>query len=127
MLGLVRWHEAPVKSALRKRVGVRAFAARNSRTSTVRAADFVRFSQVLTAEQRGTPFGLAETEYTPARSLLEAGGILALIRFNPDGFFDEISVQRIVIRQGNEGAIEIVPSANRLSYEMHPVHDLTSP
>jgi prepilin-type N-terminal cleavage/methylation domain-containing protein len=52
---------------------------------------------------------------------------VSIIRFNPDGFFDEISVQRIVIRQGNEGAIEIVPSANRLSYEMHPVHDLTSP
>jgi len=52
---------------------------------------------------------------------------VSIIRFNPDGFFDEISVQRIVIRQGNEGAIEIVPSANRLSYEMHPVYDLTSP
>lgn len=52
---------------------------------------------------------------------------LSVIRFNPDGFFDEISVQRIVIRQGNEGAIEIVPAANRLSYEMHPVHDLASP
>jgi type II secretion system protein H len=52
---------------------------------------------------------------------------LSIIRFNPDGFFDEISVQRILIRQGNEGAIEIVPAANRLSYEMHPVHDLASP
>jgi type II secretion system protein H len=51
---------------------------------------------------------------------------LSFIRFNPDGFFDEVSVQRIVIRQGNEGAVEIVPSANRLSYEMHPVHDLAS-
>jgi type II secretion system protein H len=51
---------------------------------------------------------------------------LSVIRFNPDGFFDEVSVRRIVVRQGNEGAIEIVPSANRLSYEMHPVHDLTS-
>jgi hypothetical protein len=52
---------------------------------------------------------------------------VSIIRFNPDGFFDEISVQRVVIRQGNEGAIEIVPATNRLSYEMHPVHDLTSP
>ena len=26
----------------------------------------------------GTPFGLAETEYTPARKIIEAGGILAL-------------------------------------------------
>jgi len=51
---------------------------------------------------------------------------LSVVRFNPDGFYDEISVQRIVIRQGNEGAIEIVPAANRLSYEIHPVHDLAS-
>jgi len=51
---------------------------------------------------------------------------LSVIRFNPDGFYDEISVQRILIRQGNEGAIEIVPAANRLSYEIRPVHDLAS-
>jgi type II secretion system protein H len=51
---------------------------------------------------------------------------LSIIRFNPDGFYDEISVQRILIRQGNEGAVEIVPATNRLSYEMHPVHDLPS-
>ena len=51
----------------------------------------------------------------------------SVIRFNPDGFFDEISVQRVVIRQGHEGAVEIVPALNRLGYEMHPVHDLASP
>ena len=42
------------------------------------------------------------------------------IRFNPDGFFDEGSVSKIVIRQGDDGALEIVPTANRLGYEIHP-------
>ena len=45
---------------------------------------------------------------------------LPAIRFNPDGFPDEVSVQRIVIRQGDEAALEIVPTANRLSYEIRP-------
>lgn len=45
---------------------------------------------------------------------------LPVIRFNPDGFFDESSVSRIVLRQGNEGALEIVPTANRLRYEIRP-------
>ncbi|MBI4621658.1 MAG: prepilin-type N-terminal cleavage/methylation domain-containing protein [Verrucomicrobia bacterium] len=46
---------------------------------------------------------------------------LAVIRFNPDGFFDDVSVSRIVIRQGDEGALELVPAANRLRYEIRPV------
>lgn len=45
---------------------------------------------------------------------------LPAIRFNPDGFFDEAGVTRIVIRQGPEGALELVPTANRLSYEIRP-------
>ena len=45
---------------------------------------------------------------------------LPAIRFNPDGFFDESSVRRIVIRQGAEAALEIVPTANRLGYEIRP-------
>jgi type II secretion system protein H len=45
---------------------------------------------------------------------------LPSIRFNPDGFFDEVSVARIVIRQGAEAALEIVPTANRLGYEIRP-------
>jgi hypothetical protein len=44
------------------------------------------------------------------------------IRFNPDGFFDEASVSRIVIRQGTEGALELVPTANRLGYEIRPAN-----
>jgi hypothetical protein len=46
---------------------------------------------------------------------------LPAIRFNPDGFFDEGSVLKIVIRQGDEAALEIVPTANRLGFEILPV------
>jgi prepilin-type N-terminal cleavage/methylation domain-containing protein len=45
---------------------------------------------------------------------------LPAIRFNPDGFFDEVSVTKIVIRQGDEAALELVPTANRLGYEIRP-------
>lgn len=45
---------------------------------------------------------------------------LPAIRFTPDGYFDEVSVSRIVLRQGDEGALEIVPKANRLGYEIRP-------
>ena len=45
---------------------------------------------------------------------------LPAIRFNPDGFFEEGSVSKIVIRQGDEAALEIVPTANRLGYEIRP-------
>lgn len=45
---------------------------------------------------------------------------LPAIRFNPDGFFDEASVTRVVIRQDADGALELVPTANRLGYEIRP-------
>lgn len=45
----------------------------------------------------------------------------AVIRFNPDGFFDEVSVPSIVIRQGDEAALELVQKENRLGYELRPV------
>ena len=45
---------------------------------------------------------------------------LPAIRFNADGFFDESSVGKIIIRQGDEGALEIAPTLNRLSYEIRP-------
>jgi imidazolonepropionase len=35
-------------------------------------------SETVAVSLPGTPFGLAETEYTPARKIIEAGGILAL-------------------------------------------------
>ena len=45
---------------------------------------------------------------------------LPAIRFMPDGCFDDASVDKIVIRQGAEGALELVPTANRLGYEILP-------
>jgi type II secretion system protein H len=45
---------------------------------------------------------------------------LPAIRFTPDGFFDEMSVRKIILRQGEEGALELVPKANRLGYEIRP-------
>ena len=58
------------------------------------------------SEQEDELFGLPENR--PA------------IRFNPDGFFEEGNVLKIVIRQGEAGALEIVPTANRLGYEIRP-------
>lgn len=48
---------------------------------------------------------------------------MAAIRFTPDGFFDESSVNRIILRQGAEGALELVPKPNRLGYEIRPFHE----
>ncbi|MDO8542648.1 MAG: GspH/FimT family pseudopilin [Opitutaceae bacterium] len=45
---------------------------------------------------------------------------LPVIRFNPDGFFDEISVHKITIQQGTDGALELVQKPNRLGYEILP-------
>jgi type II secretion system protein H len=45
---------------------------------------------------------------------------LAAIRFTPDGFFDEVSVNKIILRQGDEAALELVPTVNRLGYEIKP-------
>jgi type II secretion system protein H len=45
---------------------------------------------------------------------------LAVIRFMPDGFFDDSSISKITIRQGVEGALELVPTVNRLGYEIRP-------
>jgi hypothetical protein len=46
---------------------------------------------------------------------------LPVIRFTPDGFIDEVSVQKIIIRLGDEAALEIGPTTNRLRYEIRPV------
>lgn len=46
---------------------------------------------------------------------------LSVIRFTPDGFYDENSVSKIIIRQGTEGALALVPTTNRLAYEILPV------
>lgn len=45
---------------------------------------------------------------------------LPTILFSPDGFFDFGSVTRLIIRQGPEAALELVPNAERLGYEIRP-------
>ena len=45
---------------------------------------------------------------------------LSFIRFTPDGFFDDSSVNKITIRLGNEAGLELVPTLNRLGYEIRP-------
>lgn len=49
---------------------------------------------------------------------------MAFIRFTPDGFFDDSSTGKITIRQGAEAALELVPTANRLAYEIRPASDV---
>jgi type II secretion system protein H len=46
---------------------------------------------------------------------------LATVRFLPSGFYDEGSAARIILRQGEDGALELVPTANHLSYEILPL------
>ena len=45
---------------------------------------------------------------------------LSFIRFTPDGFFDDSSVNKITIRLSNEAGLELVPTLNRLGYEIRP-------
>jgi type II secretion system protein H len=47
---------------------------------------------------------------------------MSFIRFTPDGFFDDSSVSKITVRQGITG-IELVPTANRLAFELRPASD----
>ena len=44
-----------------------------------------------------------------------------VIRFTPDGFIDEVSMPKFVLRQGDEAALEIGLTPNRLRYEIRPV------
>jgi Tfp pilus assembly protein FimT len=67
-----------------------------------------------------TPDGIVESLSENQDERLGLPDDTVAIRFMPDGFFDESSVRRIIIRQGNEGALELVPAANRLSYEVRP-------
>jgi type II secretion system protein H len=45
---------------------------------------------------------------------------VAVIRFKPDGYYDEISQPQIIIRQGQEAAVALEQSGNRLRYEIRP-------
>jgi prepilin-type N-terminal cleavage/methylation domain-containing protein len=49
---------------------------------------------------------------------------LAFIRYTPDGFFDQSSVTKITIRQGTEAGLELVPTPNRLGYEIRPASNV---
>jgi type II secretion system protein H len=49
---------------------------------------------------------------------------LPVIRFNPDGFFDEISVPVLLIQLGAEAALELAQKPNRLGYEIRPASGL---
>lgn len=60
-----------------------------------------------TSEQEDEAFGLPEG--------------MPAIRFNPDGFFEDDRAVKIIIRQGEEGALEVAPTANRLGYEIRPL------
>jgi type II secretion system protein H len=67
----------------------------------------------------------ASTNETPPVSELEDEKLglpegLPVIRFNPDGFFDEVSVRRILLQQGDERAIELVQKQDLLGYEIRP-------
>lgn len=43
---------------------------------------------------------------------------LPAIRFLPDGYFDEVSVRRIILQQAPDGRLELVQRGNRLGYEI---------
>ncbi len=49
-------------------------------------------------------------------------GNVPRIRFTPDGFIGETSPERIALRQGQDDAIWIVESTNRLRYEIQTSH-----
>jgi type II secretion system protein H len=67
-----------------------------------------------------TPVGevTATSELEDERLGLTEG--LAVIRFTPDGFYDESSVTKVTLRQGAEAGLELVPTASRLAYEIRP-------
>lgn len=73
---------------------------------------------------QGLTLEIPSAEPAPASELgdesLGLPDALPSIRFLPDGFLDEISVPRIIIRQGREGALELALTADRLSYEILP-------
>jgi type II secretion system protein H len=71
-----------------------------------------------------TPVGdLAATSETEDEKLGLPEGLPA-IRFTPDGFYDDSSVRRIVIRDGTDAALELVQTSNRLGYEIRPATPL---
>ena len=72
-------------------------------------------SLTLEAPMKGTP---PVSELGDEKFGLPEG--LPTIRFTPDGFYDFVSVPKLVIHQGTEAALQLVPTANRLDYEILP-------
>lgn len=57
------------------------------------------------------------------RALVAAvGGNLPAIRFTPDGFINEASPDRVILRQGKDEEIWITQSDNHLNYEIQSGH-----
>lgn len=88
------------------------FSGSETRRLVFTAEPTLRFEVPVTtetsaSEQEDEKFGLPEN--------------MPAVRFNPDGFFDEASAGRIIIHQGDEAALEITPTANRLGYEILPL------
>jgi prepilin-type N-terminal cleavage/methylation domain-containing protein len=70
--------------------------------------------------QLETPAGNVETLSEEQDERLGLPDGMVAIRFMPDGFFDDSSVKKIIIRQGAADALALVPTANRLGYEIRP-------
>ncbi|MBL9199381.1 MAG: GspH/FimT family pseudopilin [Opitutaceae bacterium] len=72
----------------------------------------------------GVTFSAPTTEtQTASEQNDEALGLpegLPVIRFNPDGFFDEVSARRILLQQGTEHALELAQKDDLLGYEIRP-------
>lgn len=75
----------------------------------------------LTLETSQNTSGATSEEEDEKLGLLDG---LAVIRFTPDGFFDNSSVSKIIIHQGSAAGLELVPTANRLGYEIRPLSNV---
>jgi type II secretion system protein H len=65
---------------------------------------------------------LATTTSSQKALISAVGANLPAIRFTPDGFINQASPERVVIRQGKEDEIWISQNANRLKYEIQASH-----
>jgi type II secretory pathway pseudopilin PulG len=87
------------------------FAAADTRATTYALESSLRFE----LPAAGPP---PDSEQGDERLGLPAG--LPIIRYTPDGFYDPASLTRLLLRQGDEAALQIAPTANRLDYEILP-------
>ena len=64
----------------------------------------------------------AVTRFSQWNRLTQVAGDVPTIRFTPDGFISETSPSRVLIREGDDGALWIAQSRNRLNYEIQTDH-----